>query len=154
MLRRVDLGQGGKSLAFDTPDRTKTFFHGHSFTANPLACAVAVANWKLIEAGNWKKDAVRIENFWRENLLTLRCQPTVLDVRICGTIAAVELDAAGGYLAEIGPAIRQKAIEMGVLLRPLGNVVYAMPPLCTSNESLLRIADAIKTVARSACPRP
>lgn len=140
--------------AFDTPDRTKTFFHGHSFTANPLACAVAVANWKLIEAGSWKKDAARIEKFWNENSPTLRCQPNVADVRIRGTIAAVELDAAGGYLAEIGPAIRQKAIELGVFLRPLGNVVYAMPPLCTSDESLARIADAIKTVARLACPRP
>ena len=140
--------------AFDTPDRTKTFFHGHSFTANPLACAVAVANWKLVEAGNWKKDAERIEKFWRDNSPTLRCQPNVAEVRICGTIAAVELDAAGGYLAEIGPAIRQKALELGVLLRPLGNVVYAMPPLCTSDESLASIADAIKTVARLVSPRP
>ncbi len=133
--------------AFVTPDRTKTFFHGHSFTANPLACAVAVANWKLIESGSWKKDAVRIENFWKENLLTLQCQSGMADVRVCGTIAAVELDAAGGYLAEIGPAIRQKAIEMSVLLRPLGNVVYAMPPLCTSDESLARIVNAIREVA-------
>lgn len=78
--------------------------------------------------------------------MALNGRPKVKDVRIRGTIAAVELDAAGGYLAEVGPAIRRKAIEMGVLLRPLGNVVYAMPPLCTSDESLERIAAAMESV--------
>jgi adenosylmethionine---8-amino-7-oxononanoate aminotransferase len=132
---------------FQTADRTKTFFHGHSFTANPLACAVAVANWKLIEGGNWKNDVRRIESFWRDRLPTQSGRSNVADVRIQGTIAAVELNAAGGYLAQVGPAIRKLAIERGVLLRPLGNVVYAMPPLCASNESLARIAHAIEAVA-------
>ncbi|QEL17892.1 adenosylmethionine--8-amino-7-oxononanoate transaminase [Limnoglobus roseus] len=123
--------------AFDTADRTRTFFHGHSFTANPLACAVAVANWKLIEGGTWKCDAERINRFWHAKLP---------GARICGTIAAVDVPASGGYLAEVGPKIRQLAIEHGVLLRPLGNVVYAMPPLCTSDESLARIADVMRHV--------
>jgi adenosylmethionine---8-amino-7-oxononanoate aminotransferase len=131
---------------FQTTDRAKTFFHGHSFTANPLACAVAVANWKQIEGGSWKNDVPRIETFWRDRLSSLTSRPNVADVRILGTIAAVELNVAGGYLAAIGPAIRRLAIERGVLLRPLGKVVYAMPPLCTSDRSLARIADTIKAV--------
>ncbi|MBX3398516.1 MAG: adenosylmethionine--8-amino-7-oxononanoate transaminase [Gemmataceae bacterium] len=131
---------------FETPDRTKTFFHGHSFTANPLACAVAVANAKLIRSGEWKTESERIERFWRTRLMELLDRPKVKDVRIRGTIAAVEIDVAGGYLAVVGPAIRKKAIELGVLLRPLGNVVYAMPPLCTSDESLDRIAVAMESV--------
>lgn len=129
--------------AFQTPDRTKTFFHGHSFTANPLACAVAVANWRSLQSDCWQKETTRIEEFWRTHLAPLRNRSGVKDVRICGTIAAVELDMPGGYLAEVGPRIRQMAISRGVLLRPLGSVVYAMPPLCTSNESLLLIAEAI-----------
>jgi adenosylmethionine-8-amino-7-oxononanoate aminotransferase len=129
--------------AFQTPDRAKTFFHGHSFTANPLACAVAVANWRLLAGEEWKVNASRIEAFWQTHLTSLRSRPGVKDVRICGTIAAVELDVTGGYLAEVGPRIRASAIEAGVLLRPLGSVVYAMPPLCTSDESLRRIVEVI-----------
>ncbi len=121
--------------AFDTADRTRTFFHGHSFTANPLACAVAVANWKLIEAGGWKTDVERINRFWAAYLP---------DARVCGTIAAIDLPSTGGYLAEVGPKVRRMAVEQGVLLRPLGNVVYAMPPLSTSDESLGRIADVMR----------
>ncbi|MCE9561977.1 MAG: adenosylmethionine--8-amino-7-oxononanoate transaminase [Planctomycetes bacterium] len=135
--------------AFNTPDRTKTFFHGHSFTANPLACAVGVANWKLLAAPEWQANADRIEAFWRTHLEPLSHQPGVKDVRICGTIAAVELDVAGGYLADVGQRIRQRSIEAGVLLRPLGSVVYAMPPLCTSDVSLHRIVDAIKSATQT-----
>jgi len=125
---------------FDTADRSRTFFHGHSFTANPLACAVAVANWKLLREGLWEIDSVRIEAFWRKRLSPLRELSTVNDVRIRGTIAAIELQDTGGYLASVGPRIRELAIQRGVLLRPLGNVIYAMPSLCTSNESLETIA--------------
>jgi adenosylmethionine-8-amino-7-oxononanoate aminotransferase len=130
--------------AFRDPDRAKTFFHGHSFTANPLACAVAAANWRLLQSGHWQKVSARIENFWQTHLLPLREQYGVKDVRICGTIAAVELSVPGGYLAEIGQRIRQHAISRGVLLRPLGPVVYAMPPLCTTEESLERIRAVIQ----------
>ena len=131
--------------AFQTPDRTKTFFHGHSFTANPLACAVAVANWRLLLEDHWKQEGQRIAEFHESHLLPLRDRIGVKDVRICGTIGAVELDVAGGYLAEIGPRIRQLAISRGVLLRPLGSVVYMIPPLCTSEESLHRIVDSIRS---------
>ncbi len=138
--------------AFDTPDRAKTFFHGHSFTANPLACAVAVANWKLLASGDWQSNTARIEAFWRTHLLPLRDRTGVKDVRICGTIAAVELDGPGGDLAEVGPRIRALAVERGVLLRPLGSVVYAMPPLGTSDESLARIAEVMRVAVAPGLP--
>ena len=135
--------------AFDTPDRTKMLFHGHSFTANPLACAVAVANWRLIEEGHWTADVERICASWRLRLEPLRARRGVKDVRIRGSIAAVELDSPGGYLAEVGQRVRKLALDRGVLLRPLGPVVYAIPPLCTSNESLGRIASAIESAVES-----
>jgi adenosylmethionine-8-amino-7-oxononanoate aminotransferase len=128
--------------AFQTDDRAKTFFHGHSFTAHPLACAVGVANWRLLTAGRLEAPS-RIEHFWRQTLEPLRNLAMVEDVRVQGSIAAVELKQQGGYLAKIGSAIRDKAMEHGVLLRPLGNVVYAMPPLQTTADSLRRIAEAI-----------
>lgn len=134
---------------FDTPDRAKTFFHGHSFTANPMACAAAVASWKLLQAGRWQADVKRIENFWEQHVRPLAILPAVKDVRTSGLIAAVELDVPGGYLADVGTTLRRSCLEDGVLLRPLGNVLYAMPPLSTSDDSLARIAGAMARAVRS-----
>jgi adenosylmethionine---8-amino-7-oxononanoate aminotransferase len=129
--------------AWDTDDRTRTFFHGHSFTAQPLACAVAVANWKLLTAGPLAAPQ-RIERFWQAALSPVRGQRPVKDVRIRGSIAAIELDLPGGYLAAAGRDMRQYCLQQGVLLRPLGSVLYALPPYCTSDDSLERIAAAMK----------
>jgi adenosylmethionine-8-amino-7-oxononanoate aminotransferase len=128
--------------AWETSDHRRTFFHGHSFTAHPLACAVAVANWKLSLAGA-ALSAARIEDFWRGALERLRQVPKVRDVRIRGSIVAVELNSPGGYLAEVGRHMRRRCLEENVLLRPLGAVLYAMPPLCTSAEALQRTAGAM-----------
>ena len=127
--------------AWDTADPARTFFHGHSFTAHPLACAVAVANWKLLTEA--PHAAQRIESFWKDALDPLRSMKKVRELRVCGTIAAVELDVPGGYLADAGRTMRRVCLENGVLLRPLGSVLYAMPPLCTSQASLERIVAAM-----------
>ena len=129
--------------AFSTPDRTRTFFHGHSYTAHPLACAVAAVNWRILLQGAWQNHARRIENHWRQWAAQVRRGPAVVDVRICGTILALELADSGGYLSKLGPGMREFAVSRGVLLRPLGNVVYAMPPLETSNASLHRITQTL-----------
>ncbi len=129
--------------AFDTDDRRRTFFHGHSFTAHPLACAVALANWRLL-TDEFPDAPRRFQEFWTDALKPLAGHAQVKDVRIRGSIAAVEVNAAGGYLADIGRRMRQRCLEHGVLLRPLGNVLYTMPPFCTSAESLQRIAEAIR----------
>jgi adenosylmethionine-8-amino-7-oxononanoate aminotransferase len=128
--------------AWETADRQRTFFHGHSFTAHPLACAVAVANWKWMTAAP-NPIPRQMEAFWNLKLDPLRSHPRVREVRICGTIAAVELNVAGGYLANVGRQLRHSCLERDVLLRPLGAVLYAMPPFCTSPNSLEQIADAM-----------
>jgi adenosylmethionine---8-amino-7-oxononanoate aminotransferase len=76
-------------------------------------------------------------------LAPLRRQRNVCDVRVRGSIAAIDLDVPGGYLAHIGRRLRRVCLDDGVVLRPLGSVLYAMPPLCTSTESLQRIARAM-----------
>jgi adenosylmethionine-8-amino-7-oxononanoate aminotransferase len=134
---------------FDTPDRTRTFFHGHSFTANPIACAAAVASWRLLETGRWRDDVRRTEAFWEQQVRPLASLQGVKEVRVRGLIAAVELDVPGGYLADIGRQLRTACLDRGVLLRPLGNVLYAMPPFCTSDASLARIAAAMGHAVRS-----
>jgi adenosylmethionine-8-amino-7-oxononanoate aminotransferase len=102
-----------------------------------------VANWKMLTAATPSAPA-RMERFWSEALAPLRGHPRVRDVRVCGIIAAVELDLPGGYLAPVGRQLRSKCLEEGVLLRPLGSVLYAMPPYCTSDASLETIASAMR----------
>jgi adenosylmethionine-8-amino-7-oxononanoate aminotransferase len=128
--------------AFLSADRQRTLFHGHSFTANPLACAVAACNYRQLLARP-SEAAERIEKVWQSALQPLREYPPVKDVRIRGSIAAVEVDTAGGYLSDAGEKMRRRCLELGVFLRPLGSVLYAIPPYCTSADSLARIADAM-----------
>ncbi|MCI0638762.1 MAG: aminotransferase class III-fold pyridoxal phosphate-dependent enzyme [Gemmataceae bacterium] len=141
--------------AFESDDRRRTFFHGHSFTAHPLACAVALVNWQNLPSREAK---LRMEALWCQQLEPLRDRGTVNtsltrerrtinDVRIFGPMAAIESNAAGGYLADVAKELRRRCLEKGVLLRPLGNVLYALPPLETSAESLQQIADAVRDVA-------
>ncbi|MCI0456596.1 MAG: adenosylmethionine--8-amino-7-oxononanoate transaminase [Gemmataceae bacterium] len=127
---------------WDTDDRGKTFFHGHSFTAHPLACAVALKNWQMLTDAVHPAPA-RMEAFWNEALAPLRGHRRVRAVRVRGTIAAVEVEVAGGYLADVGRQMRRTCLERGVLLRPLGNVLYALPPFCTSDTSLEQMAAAM-----------
>jgi adenosylmethionine-8-amino-7-oxononanoate aminotransferase len=134
--------------AWETADRSRTFFHGHSFTAHPLACAVAVANWRMLTAAP-NPVGRQMESFWNTRLDVLRSDPRVREVRVCGTIAAVELDVPGGYLADVGRQLRSQCLERGVLLRPLGSVLYSMPPFCTSPTSLDQLADAMLRAVQS-----
>ncbi|MCS7045327.1 MAG: adenosylmethionine--8-amino-7-oxononanoate transaminase [Gemmataceae bacterium] len=135
--------------AFDNADRSATFYHGHSFTAHPLACAAAVANWKLLDDQALTR-ARRMQAFWESALAPLRGRRGVRDVRTCGSIAAVELETAGGYLAEVARVLRQTCLDHGVFLRPLGNVLYAMPPLETSTASLTQTAAAMTAAVERA----
>jgi adenosylmethionine-8-amino-7-oxononanoate aminotransferase len=114
--------------AFLSDDRAKTFFHGHSFTANPLSCAVAVASLELFEREKSLEKVAFINQKFQDffpRLLDLKC---VGDVRIIGAIGIVELNTGDGYLAEIGQKLYLEFLRRNILLRPLGNVLYFMPP--------------------------
>jgi adenosylmethionine---8-amino-7-oxononanoate aminotransferase len=134
--------------AFLSDDRTKTFFHGHSYTANPLACAVGSASLDLFRETNRLAAVARLEWQMKEGLGALRTLPNVGDVRVIGGIGAVELEGDGGYLDQIGPRLSSAFLDRGLLLRPLGNIVYFMPPyVITEDETawaLEQIADVIR----------
>lgn len=134
--------------AFDTADRTRTFFHGHSFTAHPMACAVAAANEEMIARPGVLERADRIGRVFADGWADLREHPRVAEVRVCGSVAAVEVRADGGYLAAEAERWKTLAVERGVFLRPLGNVLYALPPLGTSDESLYRILGVVREILR------
>jgi adenosylmethionine-8-amino-7-oxononanoate transaminase len=126
--------------SFNTDDRKRTFFHSHSFTGHPLACAVAVRNFELMESNLWQLQVQAMERFWHAASDEWRMLPRVQEVRIRGSIAAIELRDSEGYFSRYGSHLKRVSIENGVLLRPLGNVLYAMPPFCTSRQSLEKIA--------------
>jgi adenosylmethionine-8-amino-7-oxononanoate aminotransferase len=134
---------------FVSTERARAFFHGHSFTASPLGCAVARASLALCRAQGTpgRLDALgrRIEERVRARLGGSAGE---LKLRRCGGIVALELPGVGrGYLAPRALELRHRAIERGVLLRPLGDVLYAMPPASTSGEQADLVADVLADLA-------
>ncbi|MEL1249247.1 adenosylmethionine--8-amino-7-oxononanoate transaminase [Aurantiacibacter gilvus] len=125
-------------------DRSKMFFHSSSFTANPICCAAANANLAI-----WCEEPVldriaalsaRLGNV----LARLSQRDDVTNPRQCGTMVAFDVAVGDeGYLAEIGPRLREHFYAQDVLLRPLGNTVYVMPPYCLSEEDVAQIEAAI-----------
>lgn len=126
--------------AFLSADHSRTFFHGHSYTANPLACAVALASLQLFDETPVLDEVHRIERQLAAGLERFRDLPQVGDVRHIGAVGIVELAGAGlvpahrepAYLNQIGPRLAAAFLERGLLLRPLGPVVYFMPPYVIS----------------------
>lgn len=128
-------------------DRSKTFFHSSSYTANPIACAAGVANLKVWNNEPVFKRISGLEAMQRQHLARFVQDNRFVAVRQAGTIAALELAVpAAGYLANVGLRMRQLFRERGLLVRPLGNVVYLMPPYCVTAAEMSRIYDAIDDV--------
>ena len=124
-------------------DPSLTLWHGHSFTANPLGCAAANASLNLLEANPTAFQDFEARH--RPHLERLQGHPKVSRCRLLGTVAAFDLDVDGtaGYLNPAGPTVKKLAMAHGVFLRPLGQVVYLLPPLCITHEQLQRCYEAI-----------
>ena len=130
--------------AFLGAEPNRTFYHGHSFTGNPLACAAANASLEIFEAEPVFERIEAIAAIHSERLAALRSHPAVGDTRQLGTIAAVEIAAQdAGYTSWLKPSLYRFFLEKGILLRPLGNVVYIVPPYVIPPAELHRIWDAI-----------
>jgi adenosylmethionine-8-amino-7-oxononanoate aminotransferase len=127
--------------AFLSTDRRHTLFHGHSFTANPIACAAAQASLALLNDASAARRAA-IERAHRSHLAKIAAHPCVTAPRVLGTVAAFNLGGAG-YLDPVGADLSRFALERGVLLRPLGDVVYVLPPYCTTGAQLDQIYGVI-----------
>ena len=132
--------------AFLSDDRMKTFFHGHSFTANPLACAVASASLELFERENCLEKVAFINRKFNERLPQLSNLDCVSDVRIIGAVGAVEIVSDDGYFADIGQTLYQEFLSRNILLRPLGNVLYFMPPYLIQEQEIDWVLDEIAEV--------
>jgi adenosylmethionine-8-amino-7-oxononanoate aminotransferase len=129
--------------AFLGPDLSaRTFFHGHSYSGNALAAAVALRHLELLEA--WDVLAnVRARSDELRGLLDDRIAPfpSVRDVRLCGLMGGIELRASD--VPRFGRRVSAATVERGVLVRPLGDTVVLMPPLSITSAELLRIVHAL-----------
>ncbi|HRO14635.1 MAG TPA: adenosylmethionine--8-amino-7-oxononanoate transaminase [Paracoccus sp. (in: a-proteobacteria)] len=125
-------------------DRARTFFHSSSYTANPLACAAGLANARIWAAGGMQARLDAVGAMQAERLADLARDPRWENPRRTGTIAAIDLKVgAAGYLAAEGPRMRAHFMARGVLLRPLGNTVYVLPPYCVTAGDLDAVWGAI-----------
>lgn len=131
---------------FNNADPMKAFWHGHSYTANPLGCAAAIASFKLLE--EYRPVFAEMEQWHRQHIEDLGDHPAIKRQRVTGTIAAFTIgsDAQDSYLHSITEVIKKRSVEQGLLLRPLGNVLYLMPPYCTTKEQLSTMYEGIKTL--------
>ncbi len=143
--------------AFLSDDRRKTFFHGHSFTANPLACAVAIASLDLFATEHSLVRVQSIEAIFRSQIPRFQKIGRVGDVRVLGGVFVLELrslelrnddgsNSSHGYLESSGPKLTQEFLRRGLLLRPLGNVLYFMPPYCIAPDEVHWVLDQIEEV--------
>ncbi|HEY8063411.1 MAG TPA: adenosylmethionine--8-amino-7-oxononanoate transaminase [Methylosinus sp.] len=129
-------------------DRSRTFFHSSSFTANPIACAAAAANLDIWESEDVRGRIARLAAMQEERLRRFANDARFADVRRVGTIAALDLRVGdAGYLATIGPALYDFFVARGLLLRPLGNAIYILPPYCIEASELDLLYAAIDEAA-------
>ncbi|MCC6600723.1 MAG: adenosylmethionine--8-amino-7-oxononanoate transaminase [Crocinitomicaceae bacterium] len=135
--------------AFYDDDKTKALFHGHSYTANPLACAAAIANLHLLNGTECAEQIARIQKRHQIFAAEMQGMDGINDVRQTGTILALEMNNPGGYsyFSSVRDHLYRFALERGVLLRPLGNVLYTMPPYCITDTELDRVYDVMRNAA-------
>jgi adenosylmethionine-8-amino-7-oxononanoate aminotransferase len=140
----VTLSSDRVESAFRSENRLHTFYHGHSYTGNALACAAANASLQIFDDEPVFDRISRIAAIHSERLAQLKGYTQVGDVRQIGTIGAIELRAGdAGYLSAMRPKLYGFFLERGVLLRPLGNVVYVLPPYVISPQELHNVYDVI-----------
>ncbi|QCB54283.1 adenosylmethionine--8-amino-7-oxononanoate transaminase [Sphingopyxis sp. PAMC25046] len=125
-------------------DRAKTFYHSSSYTANPIACAAANANLDI-----WRDEPVQqridaLADAQAAHLSLLSHDPRAQKSRRLGTIAALDIAVPdAGYLSNLAPRLIAFYRDRGILLRPLGNTLYVMPPYCITADELAQVWDAI-----------
>ncbi len=118
----------------------KAFLHGHSFTANPIACSAAIESIKIFKNENTLERVKNIEKIHKDGLQFLSKNPHITKTRFLGGIAAFNiLGFDKGYGARIGEKIKRNFLKKGYLIRPLGETIYLMPPFCIKEKILEKV---------------
>lgn len=131
---------------FKSPVASKTFFHGHSYTANPIACAAANASFELLIGKECQGNIQRISESHLQFHNKIKNHKAIKESRSLGTILAIELQTHEGtsYFSEMRKKIYPFFLERNILLRPLGNVIYVLPPYLITSDELLVVYNAIE----------
>ncbi|WP_417352734.1 adenosylmethionine--8-amino-7-oxononanoate transaminase [Flavobacterium alkalisoli] len=131
---------------FYDDDVNKALFHGHTFTANPTGCAAALAGLELLQSDEMQENLVRINRMHHAFKEEIENHPRVANVRVLGVIVAFEIKREGNedYYGDFRNKLYDFFIENGVILRPVGNIIYILPPYVISNELLVNIYDTVK----------
>ncbi|MFN3968919.1 adenosylmethionine--8-amino-7-oxononanoate transaminase [Flavobacterium sp.] len=126
---------------FYNDDVNKALFHGHTFTANPTGCAAALASIGLLETAEMQNNITRINAQHLAFAQKMNSHPKVKTTRVLGVIFALEIktDGAESYYGSMRMKLYNFFIEHGVILRPVGNIVYILPPYIISNEQLEKV---------------
>ncbi|SMD16515.1 adenosylmethionine--8-amino-7-oxononanoate transaminase [Pedobacter nyackensis] len=124
--------------AFLSDDKLKTLYHGHSFTANPVACAASLASLDILLKPETLENIKRVESKHREFAEKIKGHPKLKAIRQAGTILVMEWETGNdtSYLCGLRDKLYLYFLEQGIVLRPLGNVLYILPPYVISNEDL------------------
>lgn len=132
--------------AFKNSELTKTFFHGHSFTANPIACSAANASFQLLMEEECQQNILRISQQHKDFAAALRTSSAVKEVRVLGTILAIELNSgeSTSYTNSLRKKIYSYFLEHDILLRPLGNTFYIVAPYCITTDEINHLYNAIR----------
>ncbi len=133
--------------AFLSDDRLKTLFHGHSYTGNPVACAAGLASLDIFLEPSTQQNIKRIERSHQQFALKIKDHPRIRTTRQTGTILAMEWETGSdtSYFSSLRDRLYQYFIAAGILLRPLGNIIYILPPYCITDEQLSYIYSKIES---------
>ena len=127
-------------------DLNNAFLHGHSFTANPLGCAASLASLELLESKECQNQISSIIEQHQQFAQEINAHSVLKEVRQCGTILALEIEAGEkGYLSQLKNILYSHFLDDGLILRPLGNVVYVLPPYCITKEELKKVYSSIRS---------
>lgn len=136
---------------YKSSDIMKTFFHGHSFTANPIACAASIASFDLLVEESTQAQISKISEWQKGFNQHISRHSKVLNSRVLGTIFALELktDSDTSYVNEVRHKLYPFFLERDILLRPLGNVIYILPPYIIKKEEIDKVYEAVEEMLDS-----
>ncbi|QQL51296.1 adenosylmethionine--8-amino-7-oxononanoate transaminase [Mucilaginibacter ginkgonis] len=122
--------------AFLSDDKMKTLFHGHSYTANPVSCAAALASMDLFTSAETQQNIDRIIARHQAFGEKIKAHSKVKDLRQTGTIIAIEWYTETSYLSPLRDRLYNYFLDAGIIMRPLGNIIYILPPYCITDTQL------------------
>jgi len=131
-------------------DPYRSFLHSHSYTGNALACAAANATLDIFEEQNIIEVNKILSSAMAKELLRFQGRPEVKEIRQCGMIGVIELNGFDPRV-RIGVKLHRHCLALGVLIRPLGSVIYVMPPYVITQIELTSVFDAIESALNEHC---